>query len=77
MAVQAMQDGHEIGHLIGDVPALLLVAAVSGISLQRSSREWSAHSKCVALLARRATRLGKLRWAFRLVSAALPARLGV
>lgn len=28
MAVQAMHDGHEIGHLVGDVPALLLVAAV-------------------------------------------------
>jgi hypothetical protein len=28
MAVQAIQDGHEIGHLVGDVPALLLVAAV-------------------------------------------------
>jgi len=28
MAVQATHDGHEIGHLIGDVPALLLIAAV-------------------------------------------------
>lgn len=28
MAVQAASDGHEIGHLVGDVPALLLVAAV-------------------------------------------------
>ena len=28
MAAQALQDGHETGHLIGDVPALLLVAAV-------------------------------------------------
>lgn len=28
MAVQAIVDGHELGHLIGDVPALLLVAAV-------------------------------------------------
>ena len=28
MAVQAAFDGHEIGHLVGDVPALLLVAAV-------------------------------------------------
>ncbi len=28
MAVQAISDGHELGHLIGDVPALLLVAAV-------------------------------------------------
>jgi hypothetical protein len=28
MAAQALNDGHELGHLIGDVPALLLVAAV-------------------------------------------------
>jgi hypothetical protein len=28
MAAQAISDGHERGHLIGDVPALLLVAAV-------------------------------------------------
>jgi len=28
MATQAIGDGHEAGHLIGDVPALLLVAAV-------------------------------------------------
>jgi len=28
MAAQAISDGHEIGHLAGDVPALLLVAAV-------------------------------------------------
>ncbi len=28
MAAQAVGDGHELGHLIGDVPALLLVAFV-------------------------------------------------
>jgi L-lactate permease len=28
MAVQAIYDGHELGHLTGDVPALLLVAVV-------------------------------------------------
>lgn len=28
MAAQAVADGHELGHLVGDVPALLLVAAV-------------------------------------------------
>jgi len=28
MGVQAVHDGHETGHLVGDVPALLLVAAV-------------------------------------------------
>lgn len=28
MAAQAIHDGHELGHLVGDVPALLLVAFV-------------------------------------------------
>ena len=28
MAAQSLQDGHETGHLLGDVPALLLVAVV-------------------------------------------------
>jgi hypothetical protein len=28
MAAQSINDGHETGHLMGDVPALLLVAAV-------------------------------------------------
>jgi DNA-binding helix-hairpin-helix protein with protein kinase domain len=28
MAAQAFSDGHETGHLLGDVPALVLVAAV-------------------------------------------------
>ena len=30
MAVKAVVDGHELGHLIGDVPALLIVAVVIG-----------------------------------------------
>jgi len=30
MAVQAIRDANEYGHLVGDVPALLLVAAVLG-----------------------------------------------
>jgi hypothetical protein len=42
MAAQAIFDGHELGHLIGDVPALLLVAAVlwflSPVSAQSNSR---------------------------------------
>jgi hypothetical protein len=43
MAVQAMHDGHEIGHLVGDVPALLLVAAVLWyFSSQRQLRVVSA-----------------------------------
>jgi Family of unknown function (DUF6632) len=28
MAVQALYDGREHGHLVGDAPALLLIAAV-------------------------------------------------
>ncbi len=30
MMVQALMDGHETGHLLGDVPALFLVAIVLG-----------------------------------------------
>ena len=30
MSVQAVMDGHEMGHMIGDVPALFLVALVLG-----------------------------------------------
>lgn len=30
MAVQAVTDGHEMGHMLGDVPALFLVAIVLG-----------------------------------------------
>lgn len=30
MAVQALSDSHEMGHLLGDVPALFLVAIVLG-----------------------------------------------
>jgi hypothetical protein len=28
MAAQTLTDGHETGHLVGDVPALLIAAAV-------------------------------------------------
>ena len=42
MAAQVIYDGHELGHLTGDVPALILVAAVlwflSPASQQRDSR---------------------------------------
>jgi hypothetical protein len=41
MAAQAIYDGHELGHLTGDVPALLLVGAVlwflSPVSAHRKS----------------------------------------
>jgi len=45
MAVQAMGDGHEQGHLVGDVPALLLIAVVLWLLLpprQISQREAAA-----------------------------------
>src|SRR5262249_20384211 len=62
MAVQAIYDGHEIRHLAGDVPALLLAAGVSGIFLQRGSRERSAHSNGMPPVARMtATRLPRRR----------------
>ena len=43
MALQAMYDGQERGHLVGDVPALLLVAAVLWyLSPEKQLREVSA-----------------------------------
>jgi hypothetical protein len=43
MAIQALYDGHETGHLVGDVPALLLVAGVLWyLSAQRQLRVASA-----------------------------------
>ncbi|MBT5073039.1 MAG: hypothetical protein HOJ34_10960 [Kordiimonadaceae bacterium] len=38
MAVQAMMDGYEMGHMMGDVPALFLVAIVLGY-LSASEKE--------------------------------------
>jgi len=38
MTVQAIYDGHELGHLAGDVPALLLVAAVLSYLLPAARR---------------------------------------
>ena len=35
MAVQALGDEHETGHLVGDVPALVLVAVVLGVLFPR------------------------------------------
>lgn len=37
MAVQALMDGHELGHLLGDVPALFLVAIVLWILSPRKA----------------------------------------
>ena len=37
MAAQAISDSNETGHLIGDVPALLLVAAVLGYLTRRNT----------------------------------------
>jgi len=43
MALQAMYDGQERGHLVGDVPALLLVAGVLWyLSPEKQLREVSA-----------------------------------
>jgi hypothetical protein len=43
MAIQAIYDGHELGHLVGDVPALLLVAVVLWyLSSPRQARVVSA-----------------------------------
>jgi hypothetical protein len=39
MAVQAMHDGHELGHLVGDVPALLLVVVALWYLLPESRQE--------------------------------------
>lgn len=36
MAVQALTDSNERGHLLGDVPALLIIAAVLAVLLQRA-----------------------------------------
>ncbi len=38
MAVQSLQAPHQAGHLLGDVPALLLVAAVLGSLMLRQRR---------------------------------------
>jgi hypothetical protein len=39
MAAQALHDGHELGHLVGDVPALVIVAAVLWYLLPKARRE--------------------------------------
>ena len=39
MAVQSLQDPHQAGHLVGDVPALLLVAVVLGTLMPRTNGE--------------------------------------
>jgi hypothetical protein len=39
MAVMALQDPAERGHLIGDVPALLLIAVALGILTRRAESE--------------------------------------
>jgi hypothetical protein len=39
MAVQALKDAKETGHLVGDVPALLLVAVVLAALTPRAARD--------------------------------------
>jgi hypothetical protein len=45
MAAQAIYDGHELGHLTGDVPALLLVASVLWFLSPASQERESGVSK--------------------------------
>ena len=45
MAAQAIYDGHELGHLTGDVPALLLVAAVLWLLSPASQQRESSSSE--------------------------------
>jgi hypothetical protein len=52
MAAQAMYDGQEGGHLVGDVPALLLVAAVLGYLSPASRQTKSEGSHLPAQAAR-------------------------
>lgn len=47
MAVQALGDGHELGHLAGDVPALLLIAAV--LWVLQPPRKSAEHGKVPAV----------------------------
>ena len=42
MLAQAIYDGHELGHLVGDVPALVLVAAVLWL-LSPASQQGVSH----------------------------------
>ena len=39
MALQAISDPAELGHLLGDVPALFLIAAVLGVLMQMGSSD--------------------------------------
>ncbi|MCX2934317.1 hypothetical protein ORI20_29040 [Mycobacterium sp. CVI_P3] len=43
MAVQAFGPGHHMGHLLGDVPALLLVAVVLSVLMVSAGVKQSAH----------------------------------
>jgi hypothetical protein len=42
MAVQSFGSGHHMGHLLGDVPALLLVAVVLSVLVLSSGLKQSA-----------------------------------
>ena len=39
MAAQSISDGHGIGHLVGDVPALVLVAGILWLLSRRTAKE--------------------------------------
>ena len=38
MAVQSVNDGAEQGHLVGDVPALFLIAIILGVLMPRTAK---------------------------------------
>ena len=48
MALQAMNTPEEHGHLLGDVPALLLVAAVLATLMPRGTAAQSESAKAIA-----------------------------
>jgi hypothetical protein len=45
MAVKAVYDGHELGHLLGDVPALLVAAGVLAYLMPSAVRPSAAMSR--------------------------------
>jgi hypothetical protein len=54
MAAQSIYDPHERGHLVGDVPALLLVAVVLGFLFPGRAKTPGASSKTASVFLRKA-----------------------
>ena len=59
MAVQSFGGGHQLGHLLGDVPALLLMAAVLSVLVLSSGLKQSAPAPIPARRARGAYSAGR------------------